>query len=395
MIKSNLRNFPSAQKRREFLEQELDIKLDKISGFNFPEEQVLGRNIENLIGSTQLPLGVAGPLLIRPGGVKAHLRGVLRYIPLATTEGALVASVSRGCKAIAESGGAEVFVEEVGITRGPVFKVKNLKGGLETKKWIDDHFPDIAKITEQTSNHLTLKKIGCRLVGRNLFARFYYDCQEAMGMNMVTIATQQAIELIEKQTKAKCISVAGNFDIDKNSAWLNFISGRGKRVWAEVILPKSAVKEVLKTTPQKLAEIVYRKCLLGSIMSGSLGFNAHFANIVAAIFAATGQDLAHTVEGSLGITTAEVLDNGNLHFSVYLPSLVAGTIGGGTSLPTQQEALKLMKVNGVLEYAAVTSTAVLAGELSLLASEAEGSLAKAHQQLGRNQKLKVKSKEVF
>ena len=132
-----------------------------------------------------------------------------------------------------------------------------------------------------------------------------------------------------------------------------------------------------------LADLVYRKCLLGSVMSGSLGFNAHFANMIAAIFASTGQDLAHVVEGSLGVTTAEVLKNGDLYFSIYLPSLIVGTVGGGTHLPTQKEALAIMKTSGVLEYAKVVGGAVLAGELSLLGSLAEGSLASAHKKLGR------------
>ncbi len=353
------------------MEKELNIKLDNVSNFTFTEEQVTGRNIENLIGATQIPLGIAGPLTLRT----VNRERITAYIPLATTEGALVASVSRGCKAVTESGGAKVFIEDIGITRGPVFKTKNLSHSMEVKKWIEDHFKEIAKVAKSTSGHLKLKKIGCRIVGRNLFARFYYDTSDAMGMNMATFATQEAANLIEQKTKAECVSVAGNFDIDKKPSWLNFISGRGKRVWAEVILPKKIVKEMLRTTPEKVAYLVYRKCFLGSAISGSLGFNAHFANIIAAVFAATGQDLAHVVEGSMGITTAEVLDNGDLNFSIHLPCLIVGTIGGGTNLPTQQEAIKIMRVNGVLEYSRVLGAAVLAGELSLLASLSEGTLA--------------------
>lgn len=387
---TSLRHFTSAQKRREELEKQLNIKLDNIGNFTFKEEQATGRNIENLIGATQIPLGVAGPLKICSSSVIPNAsegsskEGKNYYIPLATTEGALVASISRGCKAITAAGGTRVFVEDAGITRGPVFKTKDIEHGLKTKEWIDIHFSLISKITQKTSSHLKLLKIDISIVGRNLFARFYYDTADAMGMNMATIATEEATNLIEEQTGAKCVSIAGNFDIDKKPAWLNFISGRGKKVWAETVLDQKIVKEVLKTTPQKIAEVVYRKCLLGSIMSGSLGFNAHFANIISAIFIATGQDPAHVVEGSLGITSAEVLENGNLYFSIYLPSLVAGVVGGGIHLPTQKEALEIMKVQNVLEYSMVLGAAVLAGELSLIASEAEGSLAKAHQRLGRH-----------
>lgn len=375
----SLRDFSSAQKRRQFLEKELKIKLENISNFTFSEDQVVGRNIENLIGSTQIPLGVAGPLKI----VNSPLSIVNCYIPLATTEGALVASVSRGCKAVTEAGGATVYVEEVGQTRGPVFKTEGIEHGHRVKEWINFHIPQIAQITQKTSSHLKLLGITTSIVGKNLFVRFSFETGDAMGMNMVTIATEQATKLIEQKTGAVCISLAGNFDIDKKPAWLNFISGRGKKVWAEAILPKKVVQEVLKTTPQKIAEVVYRKCLLGSAMSGSLGFNAHYANTIAAIFLATGQDLAHVVEGSLGVTTAEVTPDGNLYFSIYLPSLVVGMVGGGTHLPTQKEALEIMKVTSVLEYANAVGAAVISGELSLIASLAEGSLAKAHKRLGR------------
>lgn len=375
----SLRDFPSAQKRREFLEKELEISLDNIGSFTFPEDQVAGRNIENLIGATQIPLGIAGPLTLRAPN---HQPQTL-YIPLATTEGALVASVSRGCKAVTGSGGAKVLVETVGITRGPVFKTTGIEHGLKIKDWIDKNFSQVSQVTQKTSSHLKLLKADCQIIGKNLFVRFSFNTQDAMGMNMVSLATEEAVRLIEKETKAECIALAGNFDIDKKPAWLNFILGRGKKVWAEVILKKQVVKQILKTTPQAMADVVYRKIQIGSAMAGSMGFNGHFANCVAAIFAATGQDLAHVVEGSLGVTTAEVLDSGDLYFSIYLPSLVCGTVGGGIHLPSQQEALNLMGVKDVLQYSQAVSAAILSCELSLIASLAEGTLAKAHKKLGR------------
>ena len=280
----------------------------------------------------------------------------------------------------------KVFVEDVGQTRGPVFKVEDLAHGIKVKKWIESNSSLLSQITQKTSNHLKLLKVKVGLVGKNLFVRFSYSTSDAMGMNMVTIATQKAVSLIEQKTKAECIALAGNYDIDKKPAWLNFIEGRGKKVWAEVTLTKKTVKDILKSTPENLTEVVHRKNHLGSIMSGSLGFNAHFANIIAALFLATGQDPAHVVEGSLGVTTAEVQNNGDLHFSIYLPSLQIGTVGGGTHLPTQKEALSLMRASSVLEYAQVLGAAVLAGELSLIASLAEGTLAKSHIKLGRKGK---------
>lgn len=381
-ITKSFREFSNSQQRLEYIESIIGAKLPNIANTMVSETEIQGANIENFIGATQIPLGIAGPLKIQ--NTKSEIRDTL--LPLATTEGALVASVSRGCKAIAESEGATVSVEDIGVTRGPVFKTSGVKHNFEIKKWIDANFDKLDQVCRQTSTHLSLTRTDVAYTGRNLYVRFYFNTDNAMGMNMATIATEKAVELIEKETKAKCISVAGNFDIDKKPAWLNFINGRGKKVWAEAIISGQIVQNILKTSPEKIVELVQRKILTGSIMAGSLGFNAHYANIIAAIFAATGQDLGQVAEGSLGITSAEVLENGDLYFSIYLPSLMVGTIGGGTKLPTQKEALTIIGATSVLEFAEVIGAAVLAGELSLLASQAEGSLVKAHVKLGRKGK---------
>lgn len=381
MTKS-LRDFKNAAERRSFLGTELKIDLENISRFSFTEAEVSGRNIENLIGVSEIPLGIAGPVAI----VHQSAKTSRHYIPLATTEGALVASVSRGAKAISESGGIHIEVNNVGVTRAPIFKTRGISHCVQVKKWLGENFRRLAMLCESTSSHLKLLKIESNFTGRNLFIRFSFNSEDAMGMNMATIATQKAIQFIEQETGAKCISIAGNFDVDKKPAWLNFISGRGKRVWAEAAIKKEIVSQVLKTTPEKIADLVYRKVLVGSAMAGSLGFNAHYANIIAAIFAATGQDLGQVVEGSLGITSAEVLGSGDLYFSIHLPSLMVGIVGGGTNLPTQKESLNITGAKSVLEFAEVVAAAVLAGELSLLASQAEGSLVKAHIRLGRRGK---------
>ncbi len=390
--KISLRKFNSAEEKRQYLEKQLKISLDDIDKFSFTEEQVKGRNIENLIGATQIPLGIAGPIKVQSSTLPAgrqKFKVQSYFIPLATTEGALVASASRGCKAISESGGAYVEVETVGPSRGSLFVTSGIKQSRQLLNWLEKNFTQIAKIAQSQSSHCKLLKIDSSLAGRNLFLRFSYDTSDAMGMNMVTIANTQVASFLEKKFNIKCVSVAGNFDIDKKPAWLNFILGRGKKVWAEATIKKEVVNTVLKTTPQNLAEVVYRKCQIGSALAGSLGFNAHYANVVAAIFAATGQDLAHVVEGSLGITTAEVTKQNDLYFSIYLPSLMCGTVGGGTHLPSQQAALNLMGIKGPgdsIKYAQILASAILAVELSLMASLAEGSLAKAHQKLGRKGK---------
>ena len=335
-------------------------------------------NIENQVGWTKIPLGQAGPLLVN---------GKNYDLPLATTEGALVASVNRGCKATRLSGGIKTLVENFGATRGPVFKVKNLAEGKKLIDWVKVNFCLLQNEAEATSHHLKLIDFTSVMVGKNVWLRFRFDTGEAMGMNMVTIAMQKIVELIESRLKIKCVALSGNFCADKKASWLNFTSGRGKKVWAEAVIKREVVKEVLKTTPDKIIEVVQKKQWLGSIMSGSIGANGHFANIAAALFLATGQDMAHVVEASLGVTTAELVPAGSnpagLYFSIYLPDLMVGTVGGGTRLETQREALKMLGNPTAMELAGIIGGAVLAGELSLTAALASGDLAKAHEKLGR------------
>ncbi|MBI4066969.1 hydroxymethylglutaryl-CoA reductase [Candidatus Gottesmanbacteria bacterium] len=389
-----LKDFKSVKDRRVFIEKKLSLSLDNIGSFTIDEAKATSRNCENMIGAAQIPLGIAGPIKIKnlpagEAGLKLKIKNY--YVPLATTEGALIASVNRGCKAITESGGASVFVEEVGTTRGPVFKTEGLRQSLEFKTWLDQHFNDLNHQSKKTSSHINLRKIDTRVVGKYVYVRFYFDTEEAMGMNMVTIATTSINQFIESETGVRCLSVAGNFDIDKKPAWLNIISGRGRRVWAEAVIPQKVLKETLKTTATSIYDVWLGKCLLGSAISGSLGFNAHFANMISALFLATGQDLAHIVEGSAGITTTELIDS-NLYISVYLPSLMVGTIGGGTTLATQKESLSILGIKGEKgdtdKLAKICAGVVLAGELSLLASLSEGSLAKAHAHLAQGKLLK-------
>lgn len=368
----NLKDFKSTKERREYIEKSLKIKLENTARTYIEDGKDV--NCENLIGATAFPLGVAGPLSIDSKDY---------FIPLATTEGALVASVSRGCKAINLSGKVKTHIESIGTTRGPVFAISGLDEGIKFEKWLEDNLNLLKTEAEKTSGHLKLLKFDTNIVGTYMYVRFYFDTQDAMGMNMATIATDAIVKYIEKKIKINCVSVSGNFCIDKKPAWSNFINGRGKKAWAEIILKKEVVKDVLKTTPEKFFEVWLSKCMIGSALAGSLGFNAHFANIVAAFFASTGQDMAHVVEGSMGVTTSKVLENGDLYVSIYMPSVMIGTAGGGTKLKIKKEALSIIGAENSIELAKVLSGAVLAGEISLLASLAQGSLAKTHEKLGR------------
>jgi len=382
-----LRDFKNAYDRRSFIEKETDVSLGSLGKFGFEEEIVSSKNCENLIGAVHIPVGVVGPLKIRRETTDSrHLKSHY-YIPLATTEGALVASINRGCRAISESGGATVSSELIGVTRGSVFKKSlSYKSKFNINEWLWRNLGQLRSIAGKTSDHIILLRHAVIEVGRYIFIRWYFDTADAMGMNMATMASQKLAGFIEKESGAQCIALAGNYDIDKKPAWINAITGRGRIAMAEVLVPKAIVSSVLKTTPYKIEEVWKAKCMIGSALSGSLGFNAHFANVIAALFIATGQDPAHVVEGSNGITTIEVTKNGDLYCSVYLPSLMVGTVGGGTGLSTQKEGLSIMSVSGtgkVEEFAGIVAGAVLAGEISLLASLAEGSLARAHKKLGR------------
>jgi len=367
--------------RRKKAEQLTGKKLDSLGCFCLDPEKIEGRNIENMVGCVQVPVGVAGPLRIRNGKSDQEY-----YLPLATTEGALVGSVNRGCKVIGESGGAEVRVESVGATRGPVFKVKGLKEGKKLMDWVENNFEEMNKVVRKKERHLRLKKSRAAMVGKNVYLRLEFETDEAMGMNMVTIGTEEIVRLIKKRLEIDWAVVSGNYCVDKKPSWLNFIQGRGKKVWAEVRVLRETVEEILKTTPEKIVETVYRKQLLGSAVAGSIGFNGHYANIVGAVFLSTGQDVAHVGEGSLGVTTAE-MEGDKLYFSVYLPDLMVGTVGGGTGLATQRECLEILdlgsKKGDSVRLAEIVGGAVLAGELSLTGALASGDLGKAHQTHGR------------
>lgn len=383
----DFRAYLSVDERRKAFEEKLGIKIPNIGNYSLDAQLASSRNCENMIGVIQIPLGIAGPLKI-----KSSLQNRDVFIPLATTEGALVASVNRGSSAMMQSGGANVISKKIGITRAPVFVVEDTRQGEKTIKWIENNFNEIKKITDSSSTHLKLSDINPRMVGKNLFLRFKFDSQDAMGMNMATIACTLAADFIEKKTKAKLVSISGNVCVDKKPNMFNFIEGRGIQVWADCILPVKVVEKVLKTTPEKFVDVVTRKIYLGSIISGSIGANSHAANVLAAIFAATGQDIAHIAEVSSVVMTAELVKKG-LYVSVFLPDIVLGTIGGGTGLATQKEALGILGVSGgnngknSQKLAEIVGAAVLAGEISLIASLSANSLASAHRKLGRGEKI--------
>ena len=376
--------------RRRHVEAETGVDLETVGQYAFDAEAA-EPNIENMIGGAQVPMGVAGPVPVAGGVADGEY-----YLPLATTEGALVASVNRGLSTIAAADGAAARVTKNGMTRAPVFRVDGVVDAVATVDWVTENEAALREAAESTTSHGELLGIEPYVVGDAVYLRFAFDTKDAMGMNMVTIATAAACDVVEAETPAELVALSGNLCSDKKPAAINAVEGRGRSVTADVVVPGAVIEERLGTTADGIVEANTRKNLIGSAKAGSLGFNAHAANVVAAAFLATGQDEAHVVEGSNAITTMDARENdeagsADLYASISLASLQVGTVGGGTRLPTQAEALELIGVRGGGDpagsnadaLAEVIAVGALAGELSLLAALSSRHLASAHEELGR------------
>ncbi|KAF5739274.1 3-hydroxy-3-methylglutaryl-coenzyme A reductase 1 [Tripterygium wilfordii] len=343
------------------------------------------------VGFVQIPVGIAGPLL---------LDDYEYSIPMATTEGCLVASTNRGCKAIYASGGATSRLLKDGMTRAPVVRFGSARRAAELKFFMEnpDNLDTLAVVFNRSSRFARLQSVHCSIAGKNLFMRFCCSTGDAMGMNMVSKGVQNVLEYLQNDfPDMDVIGISGNFCSDKKPAAVNWIEGRGKSVVCEAIIKEEVVKKVLKTSISSLVELNMLKNLVGSAVAGTLGgFNAHASNIVSAIFIATGQDPAQNVESSHCITMMEPVNDGkDLHISVTMPSIEVGTVGGGTQLASQSACLNLLGVKGANKespgsnsrlLATIIAGAVLAGELSLMSAIAAGQLVKSHMKYNRSSK---------
>eukprot|EP01113_Clastostelium_recurvatum_P010970 TRINITY_DN1550_c0_g1_i1.p1 TRINITY_DN1550_c0_g1~~TRINITY_DN1550_c0_g1_i1.p1 ORF type:complete len:552 (-),score=123.84 TRINITY_DN1550_c0_g1_i1:89-1744(-) len=350
--------------------------------------KVMGACCENVIGYIPIPIGVAGPLL---------LDDKLVTIPMATTEGCLVASTHRGCKAITKSGGAVSAIVNSGMTRAPLLRLPTVTRSAELKKWLEvqENFYMIASAFNSTSRFARLASIKVNLAGRDIFMRFKSTTGDAMGMNMVSKGVEKALEVLTSYfPELEILSLSGNFCTDKKPSAVNWLEGRGKSVVAEATISAEIVQSVLKTTIPALVDVNIHKNLVGSAMAGSIGgFNAHASNIVTAVYIATGQDPAQNVESSNCMTLMESINDGkDLYISVTMPSIEVGTVGGGTHLPAQAAMLDLLQVRGshptrpganAEQLARVVAGAVMAGELSLMSALAAGHLVRSHMQHNR------------
>jgi hydroxymethylglutaryl-CoA reductase (NADPH) len=338
-------------------------------------------SVENFIGTVKVPVGLAGPL--RVNGL--HANGDF-YVPLATTEAALVASYSRGSQIVTEAGGCAVLVLNEGVSRAPGFAFETLGDAATFVAWASGSFDDFKTVAQHTTRHGQLVDMQLTIEGNHVYVIFEFMTGDASGQNMVTIATDAICRYIEEHTpvRPQYWFVEANMSGDKKATTHSFMSVRGKKVSAEVVLPAALIEQRLHTTAVAMLDY-FRMSVLGGVMSGSIGVQGHYANGLAALFIACGQDAACVAEAAVGVTRFEPRDDA-LYASVTLPNLIVGTVGGGTALPSQKASLDILGLAGPghsAAFAEVAAALSLAGELSIIGALTAGHFTAAHRRLAR------------
>jgi hydroxymethylglutaryl-CoA reductase (NADPH) len=375
----------SVARRREWVEQKTGCQLKHVGALSISSEEMRG-NIENPIGAAQIPLGVAGPL--RVNGL--HADGIF-YVPLATTEGALVRSYERGMAALTRAGGATIRLHIDENRVAPVFCFDDVSDAYEFVWNVHGNFETIRTVAESTTRHGKLLRIECHPVGREVIVNFSYNTADAQGMNMIVKATEQACKWIMDHSCARRFYVFSGFSSEKRASGSLLAGGKGKKVTAGALLPMEIVKSYLHTTPARLFDM-WQHTVLGHLQANVIGYNGHYANGLAAIFIACGQDVANIANSAVGITNFEVTADGDLYASVTLPSLTVATVGGGTGLGTSRECLEMLGCSGSgcsAKFAEIVAAAILAGELSMGSAIASEEFVQAHETFGRNRPNEV------
>lgn len=373
----------SIGKRQKFLEERTGKKLKHIKQYSF-DPHITEGNCEHFIGVAQVPMGLAGPLVVNG----EHAKGDF-LVPMATSEGTLVASYNRGMKVLNLSGGVICTVQDDVMQRAPVFVFENAREARDFVKWVLEHHDEIAVEAESTTSIGKLKYIDSFLASKMAYLRFNFTTGDAAGQNMVSRATFAACAWILEEYKAHKVIhfyLESNLATDKKASQINVMRTRGKRVTAECTIPKEVLAEVMRVTPEQLA-YHYQVVNVGTILSGANNNGLHSANGITAMFIATGQDVANVAESSAGILYVELTPKGDLYTSITLPSLIVATHGGGTSLATQKEALELLGCYGtgtVNKFAEIVAGVVLAGELSLASAISSSDWVSSHEAYGRN-----------
>ena len=380
----------AARARQQFITERTGLELKHIPKHSFDPDITRG-NIEHFTGVAQIPLGIAGPLLVNG----EHAQGEF-YVPLATTEGTLVASYNRGMRVIRECGGVKCTVVGDNMQRAPVFSFENAADARKFADWLAANTDTIRKVCDESDRFVSLKYIDYYLVSRFCYTRFNFTTGDAAGMNMVGKATFAACNWILQHfdgAEVQDFFLESNFATDKKASMINSMRTRGKRVTAEMVVKRQVLQDVMDADTEQLhrhAGIAN----IGSMLAGANNNGCHAANAITAIFIATGQDVANVAESSAGILYTELTEDKDLYISITLPSLIVATIGGGTGLPTQSESLQIMDCEGVgkvMKFAEIVAGTVLAGEISLAAAISSLDWVSSHDQYGRNDPTRKKT----
>ena len=370
-----------AGQRRRFVRERTGASLDHVGRHSLDVATVAG-NVENFIGVAQVPIGLAGPLRI----AGEHAQGDF-YVPLATTEGTLVASYSRGMRVLSECGGVKVTVVRQAMQRAPVFEFADAREAREFGRWLELRFADVKAAAEATTRIGKLVDIEQYAVGNLLYTRFNYTTGDAAGQNMTGKATWAACEWIRAQHPLRPHYIlSGSIDTDKKHSAINTLRTRGRRVIAEATIRNDVIRRIMRVDTKTLFR-ARQVSTAGSFMAGAAYNGPHAANGIAAMFIATGQDVANVAESHAGITYAQLLDDGDYYWSVTLPSLIVASYGGGTGLATQRECLEMLDCYGpgkADRLAEIVGAVVLAGDVSLGSAVLAGDWVSSHDRLGRN-----------
>ena len=370
----------SLDRRREWVEERTGCHLAHVGAYSIPSEQMRG-NIENPIGTAQMPLGVAGPLEVNGSNAWGTF-----YVPMATTEGALVRSYERGMVTLTRAGGVWTCVHADENRVSPTFIFDGVNEAYNFAQVLPQYFDRLRAKAEATTRHGKLIRIECYPIGREVIVNFCYFTGDAHGMNMIVKATEQACQAIVSFGLACRYYLFSGLCSEKHASGSLMVGGKGKKVTAGALVPRSLVKAYLHVTPQQLADL-WQHTVLGHLQANAMGYNGHYANGLAAIFIACGQDIANVANSAVGITNFEVTDAGDLYASVTLPSLTVATVGGGTGIGTSRECLEMLGCVGcgkAAKLAEIIAATLLAGELSIAGAIASGEFVAAHETYGRN-----------
>jgi hydroxymethylglutaryl-CoA reductase (NADPH) len=370
-----------AAARRQFIKERTGKQLHHVAQCSF-DPMLLPGNIEHFIGVAQVPIGLAGPLLVNGEYAEGEF-----YVPMATTEGTLVASYNRGMKLIREAGGVTTTVSDDAMQRAPVFAFRSAREAREFGIWVEENFAEIKRRADATTRVGRLRDIEQYSASHYRFLRFNYTTGDAAGQNMVSKATKAACDWIcSAYPGIEHYYLESNFATDKKSSFINQLRTRGKRVTAEATIPAGLIEQIMHTNVNAIHRA--RQVInLGSLMSGVNNNGNHSANGIAALFIATGQDAANVAESSAAVIHAEMTPRGDFYYSITIPSLIVATYGGGTGLPTQRECLEMLGCygqGGVRKFAEIVAATVLCGELSLGTAVVSEEWVASHERYGRN-----------